>query len=102
MKNTIKSAILVILSLIMVFSFAACDFATKVETPEITTSPIVNNEETTTGSEEAENTVSQTGDYMNPYSRPRGIEKVIVAGQVIVEDGVITDARPGRVLRHGR
>lgn len=48
------------------------------------------------------NTVSQTGDYMNPYSKPRGIEKVIVAGQVIVEDGVITDARPGQILRHGR
>ena len=48
------------------------------------------------------NTVAQTGDYMNPYSRPRGIEKVIVAGQVIVEDGRITDARPGQILRHGR
>ncbi|MBE6929429.1 MAG: D-aminoacylase [Ruminococcaceae bacterium] len=48
------------------------------------------------------NTVCQTGDYLNPYSRPRGIEKVIVAGQVIVEDGQITDARPGQILRHGR
>lgn len=93
MKNTIKSAILVILSLIMVFSFAACDFATKVETPEITTSPIVNNEETTTGGEQAENTVSQTGiwkdaKYLKDAEFGNGSKTVVV--QVKAEGQMVT------------
>ncbi len=31
-----------------------------------------------------------------------GIHEVVVAGEVIVEDGTFSDARPGRILRSGR
>ena len=31
-----------------------------------------------------------------------GIHEVVVAGEVIVEDGAFSDARPGRILRSGR
>ena len=33
--------------------------------------------------------------------KPEGIERVLVNGEVIVERGALTDARPGRVLRVG-
>ena len=34
--------------------------------------------------------------------KPEGIETVIVAGEVILEAGKMTDARPGRALLFGR
>jgi N-acyl-D-aspartate/D-glutamate deacylase len=35
------------------------------------------------------------------YAAADGIHRVLVAGQTIVEDGTVTSARPGRVLRRG-
>jgi len=44
--------------------------------------------------------VGQVGDYKDPFQRPRGIETVIVSGQVVMADGKLTGRRPGTVLRH--
>jgi N-acyl-D-amino-acid deacylase len=47
-------------------------------------------------------TVRSTATYDEPRSFPIGIEHVIVAGSLVVADGVHTGATPGRALRHGR
>jgi N-acyl-D-aspartate/D-glutamate deacylase len=47
-------------------------------------------------------TVRSTATYDAPRSYPVGIEQVIVAGTLVVADGVHTGATPGRALRHGR
>ncbi|MFL5675361.1 MAG: amidohydrolase family protein [Chloroflexota bacterium] len=47
-------------------------------------------------------TVRSTATYDAPRSYPIGIEQVIVAGTLVVADGVHTGATPGRALRHGR
>ena len=47
-------------------------------------------------------TVAETATYVEPMQKPRGIEYVIVNGQIVLRDGVITDARPGRALLAGR
>jgi N-acyl-D-amino-acid deacylase len=44
-------------------------------------------------------TVIDTANYDQPKSYPRGINYVLVAGQVVVDQGEHTGARPGRVLR---
>lgn len=46
--------------------------------------------------------VGQSGDFMHPFSKPLGIETVIVAGQVVLQNGNITAAHPGKILRHGK
>ena len=46
--------------------------------------------------------VRATATYEVPRSYPEGIEYVIVSGQVVVDRGVHTGLRPGRVLRGGR
>jgi N-acyl-D-amino-acid deacylase len=46
-------------------------------------------------------TVRSTATYDVPRSYPVGIEQVIVAGTLVVADGVHTGATPGRALRHG-
>jgi N-acyl-D-amino-acid deacylase len=46
-------------------------------------------------------TVRSTATYDEPRSYPIGIEQVIVAGTLVVADGVHTGATPGRGLRHG-
>jgi N-acyl-D-amino-acid deacylase len=43
--------------------------------------------------------IADVATYAEPRQYPRGIEYVIVNGQVAVEDGVQTDARAGRMLR---
>jgi N-acyl-D-amino-acid deacylase len=43
-------------------------------------------------------TVAETATYVEPMQKPRGIEYVIVNGQIVLRDGRITDARPGRAL----
>jgi N-acyl-D-amino-acid deacylase len=47
-------------------------------------------------------TVRSTATYDEPRSYPVGIEQVIVAGTLVVADGVHTGATPGRALRLGR
>jgi N-acyl-D-amino-acid deacylase len=47
-------------------------------------------------------TVRSTATYDEPRSYPIGIEQVIVAGTLVVADGVHTGATPGRGLRKGR
>jgi len=47
-------------------------------------------------------TVRSTATYDEPRSYPLGIEQVVVAGTLVVADGVHTGAMPGRALRHGR
>jgi len=47
-------------------------------------------------------TVRSTATYDQPRSYPVGIEQVVVAGTLVVADGVHTGATPGRGLRHGR
>lgn len=38
-------------------------------------------------------------DFVNPHAVSEGMEHVIVNGEVVLKDGQMTDARPGRVLR---
>jgi N-acyl-D-aspartate/D-glutamate deacylase len=42
-------------------------------------------------------TVADTATYDNPKQYPKGIPYVLVNGQVVIEDGHHTGARPGRV-----
>jgi N-acyl-D-amino-acid deacylase len=46
-------------------------------------------------------TIRSTATYDEPRSYPIGIEQVIVAGTLVVADGVHTGATPGRGLRRG-
>lgn len=46
--------------------------------------------------------VADRATYSEPMQKPEGIELVIVAGEVILRDGKITDAKPGRALLFGR
>jgi len=39
--------------------------------------------------------------YLNPYRYLSGIEYVLVNGELVIEEGEHTGAKPGRVLRHG-
>lgn len=45
-------------------------------------------------------TVADQSTYMEPRQFPVGIPHVIVGGEPVIDGGVTTDARPGRVLRH--
>ena len=47
-------------------------------------------------------TVRSDATIDHPTRPPDGIETVIVAGEIVVDDGEPTDARPGRGLRRGR
>jgi dihydroorotase/N-acyl-D-amino-acid deacylase len=47
-------------------------------------------------------TVSDRGTFENPHQYPVGINHVIVNGVAVVENGAMTAARPGRVLRRGK
>ncbi len=46
--------------------------------------------------------VADTATYEEPRQHPRGIEYVVVNGQVVAEKGKQTKARPGWVLRRGQ
>jgi N-acyl-D-aspartate/D-glutamate deacylase len=43
-------------------------------------------------------TVADRATFENPHQYAVGISTVIVNGQVVFENGAMTDARPGRVL----
>ena len=40
--------------------------------------------------------------FADPRRAPAGIALVMVAGETVVRDGAVTEARPGKVLRRGR
>jgi N-acyl-D-aspartate/D-glutamate deacylase len=44
-------------------------------------------------------TLQDTSTYENPQSYPTGIEYVLVNGQLVVNHGQHTGAKPGKVLR---
>ena len=44
-------------------------------------------------------TIMDTGTYAEPNRHPIGISHVLVAGRIAVENGKLTGARAGRVLR---
>jgi N-acyl-D-aspartate/D-glutamate deacylase len=46
--------------------------------------------------------VRSNATYEQPRQFPTGIEWVLVDGEIVVEVGEHTGARPGRVLRNGR
>ena len=45
-------------------------------------------------------TVADTATYAAPHQYPLGIELVLVNGQIVLRDGIRTEARPGRPLLH--
>lgn len=47
-------------------------------------------------------TVIDRSTYLEPFQYSEGISLVVVNGEVVLEDGKPTDARPGRALRRGR
>ena len=47
-------------------------------------------------------TVADTATYDQPASYAVGVRDVVVNGQVVVRDGTVTDARPGRRLARSR
>jgi N-acyl-D-aspartate/D-glutamate deacylase len=44
-------------------------------------------------------TIADTATYAEPHQYPEGIHHVLVNGRFVVQDGVQTEERPGRVLR---
>jgi N-acyl-D-amino-acid deacylase len=46
--------------------------------------------------------VTDAATYEDPRQYPRGIDRVVVNGQVVAERGKQTGTRPGRLLRHGQ
>jgi N-acyl-D-aspartate/D-glutamate deacylase len=47
------------------------------------------------------NAVIDRSSYLEPFQYSDGIDYVLVNGQVVLDGGRATDARPGRALRHG-
>ena len=45
--------------------------------------------------------VRDTATYADPHRHAEGVRHVLVNGEVVVRDGAVTDARPGRRLRRG-
>jgi N-acyl-D-amino-acid deacylase len=43
--------------------------------------------------------LADRADFVNPHALSEGMKHVIVNGQLVLQDGKVTDARPGRVLR---
>ncbi len=46
--------------------------------------------------------IGTRSDYSSPAEPPEGIRMVLVNGEIVVENGRLTGARPGAVLRHAR
>ena len=47
-------------------------------------------------------TVRDEATFADPNRFPTGIEQVYVNGALVVREGIVLDARPGKVLRHSR
>jgi N-acyl-D-amino-acid deacylase len=45
-------------------------------------------------------TVKDTATFSSPHQYPLGVELVLVNGQLVLRDGIRTEARPGRPLLH--
>jgi N-acyl-D-aspartate/D-glutamate deacylase len=45
-------------------------------------------------------TVADKATFEQPFQYPVGIDTVIVNGQVVLDHGTHTNAKPGKVLRH--
>ena len=45
-------------------------------------------------------TIRDTATYANPHSYPKGIEYVIINGNIVVEEGKHTGRKPGKLLKH--
>jgi N-acyl-D-aspartate/D-glutamate deacylase len=45
-------------------------------------------------------TVGDAATFEEPHQYSRGIHAVLVNGELVLDDGQPTDARPGRILRH--
>jgi N-acyl-D-amino-acid deacylase len=46
-------------------------------------------------------TIVDRSTYVDPFQYSEGVDTVIVNGQVVLDHGKRTDARPGRAIRHG-
>jgi len=46
--------------------------------------------------------IADVGTYADPCRSPDGIRSVFVGGVEVAHDGVLTGARPGRVVRRGQ
>lgn len=46
-----------------------------------------------------EDTVIDTATYANPHQIAKGVDTVIVNGEIVLDDSKVTDARPGMVVR---
>ena len=46
-------------------------------------------------------TVDHAGTYDAPDAQPTGVRYTVLGGEVVVDDGVFTGARAGRMLRPG-
>lgn len=44
-------------------------------------------------------TIADTATYRNPHQIAKGVHSVIVNGEIVLDDGKVTDARPGMVVR---
>jgi N-acyl-D-amino-acid deacylase len=44
-------------------------------------------------------TVTDRSTYDDPWQLSTGVQHVLVAGERVLADGILTGARPGRVLR---
>jgi N-acyl-D-aspartate/D-glutamate deacylase len=47
-------------------------------------------------------TIRDVATYTEPLQYAVGVEFVAVNGRLVLDNGKMTDARPGRVLRHSR
>jgi len=47
-------------------------------------------------------TIRDTASYLQPLQYAEGVEDVVINGRLVLDDGRLTDERPGRPLRHGR
>jgi N-acyl-D-aspartate/D-glutamate deacylase len=45
--------------------------------------------------------VSDPSDFGNPHQYAEGARHVLVNGILVLKDGEVTGARPGRAIRHG-
>ena len=46
------------------------------------------------------NTITSKANFLNPQTPPEGICLVLINGRKVVEDGMVTEARHGQILRH--